>query len=60
MKKEITHRIAFYTRKVAERGAHHPSKALPRKYKYRSERLKVYKARMNQLIAQERRNRKNG
>lgn len=52
MRKDVTHRIAFYTRKVAEKFSVHPAKALPRNYKYRSERLMVYKQRMHKLIAE--------
>ncbi|MEF7566089.1 hypothetical protein V4V35_24155 [Bacillus infantis] len=48
--KDITDRIAYYTRKVAERGSHHPSKKLPRAYTFRSQRLMAYKKLMDQLI----------
>ncbi|TYS66338.1 hypothetical protein FZD47_02295 [Bacillus infantis] len=48
--KGITDRIAYYTRKVAERGFHHPSKKLPRAYTFRSQRLLAYKKRMNKLV----------
>jgi hypothetical protein len=51
VKKDISHRIAYYVGKVAERAAHHPSKKLPDAYKYRSERLMTYKKRMHELIA---------
>jgi hypothetical protein len=51
MKKDITHRIAYYTRKVAERMSHHPAKRLPAKYTFRHERLMTYKKRMFELIA---------
>lgn len=53
MQKDITHRIAYYTRKVAEKFSIHPSKSLPRSYKYRNQRLITYKARMHQLIAEQ-------
>jgi hypothetical protein len=50
MKKDILERLAYYTRKVAERRSHHPSKKLPRSYTFRSQRLVAYKKLMNQLI----------
>ncbi|AGK52002.1 hypothetical protein [Bacillus sp. 1NLA3E] len=50
MKKDITHRIAYYVRKVNERMSFHPSKKLPAKYTYRHERLMAYKKRMFELI----------
>jgi hypothetical protein len=53
MKKDVTHRIAFYTRKVTERMAHHPSEVLPAKFIHRQERLMQYKKLMHQLIAKE-------
>lgn len=53
MKKGITHRIAFYTRKVAELGSIHPSKVQPRSFKYRHQRLMQYKDRMHELINEE-------
>lgn len=53
MKKIITHRIAYYVRRVAERAAQHPAKKLPVAYKYRSERLVAYKKRMHELIAED-------
>jgi hypothetical protein len=49
-KKDITRRIAFYTKKVAEYGSIHPSKALPIKYRFRNERLALYKKLMHQEI----------
>jgi hypothetical protein len=52
MKKDITHRIAFYTGKVAQYGAVHPSKARPAAHKYRQERLRAYKKRMHELIVE--------
>jgi hypothetical protein len=53
MKKDITHCIAFYTRKVAEKGAVHPAKVQPRNFKYRNERLMTYKKLMHEAIANE-------
>jgi hypothetical protein len=52
MKKDILERLAFYTRKVAERESHHPSKKIPRSYTFRSQRFMAYKKRMNQLIVE--------
>ncbi|MEH7419274.1 hypothetical protein V7266_29020 [Neobacillus drentensis] len=51
MKKDITHRIAYYTKKIAEKGSIHPSKKQPRAYTYRSQRLMAYKRIMHELIA---------
>jgi predicted transcriptional regulator len=48
--KHITHRIAYYLRKVAEKGSIHPSRKQPVRFKYRNERLMVYKKRMHELI----------
>lgn len=50
MKKDLTHRIAYYLKKVAEKGSVHPAKKQPRSYKYRSERLMLYKKLMHQQI----------
>lgn len=50
MKKEITHRIAYYTGKVAQYGAVHPAKNRPVAHKFRHDRLMAYKNRMHQLI----------
>jgi hypothetical protein len=52
MKKDITHRIAYYTRKVAERGSHPRSKKQPRSYTFRSQRLMAYKRLMHLLIVE--------
>jgi hypothetical protein len=49
--KDITHRIFFYTKKVAERMSIYPSKALPAAYTYRSQRLSLYKKLMDERIA---------
>jgi hypothetical protein len=48
--KTIEQRIAYYTRKVAERVSHHPAKAVPSKYTYRNYRLMLYKRLMHQQI----------
>lgn len=50
MKKDVTLRITYYLRKVAERGSIHPSKKLPVKYTYRHDRLMLYKKLMHQQI----------
>jgi hypothetical protein len=49
-KKDITDRIVYYTRKVAERSSYPSSKKLPRAYKFRSQRLMAYKELMHQII----------
>ncbi|WP_339147674.1 hypothetical protein [Sutcliffiella sp. BMC8] len=49
-KKEVVHRIEYYTRKVAQRAAVHPSKKQPRSFKYRSYRLMAYKKMMHEEI----------
>lgn len=48
--KNITHRISYYVRKVAERWSIHPSKKPPRAYTYRAQRLLKYKTLMHQQI----------
>lgn len=48
--KTIDQRIEYYTRKVAERTAHHPAKSLPAKYTHRNYRLRLYKQLMNEKI----------
>ena len=48
--KTIDQRIAYYLKKVAERGSHHPAKAIPAKYTYRNYRLILYKRLMHQQI----------
>jgi hypothetical protein len=53
VKKDVTHRIAYYTRKVKERISHHPAKKLPSKYTYRHERLMAYKKLMFKQIERE-------
>jgi hypothetical protein len=53
LKKDVTHRIAYYLKKVSERTAIHPAKKAPRSYTYRSQRLKLYKRLMHQAIEQD-------
>jgi hypothetical protein len=53
MKKDVTQRLAYYTRKVAERVSFHPAKKLPLKFTYRNERLIVYKRLLRDLIQSE-------
>lgn len=53
MKKDVTQRIAYYTRKVAERVSYHPANKLPLKFTYRNERLIVNKKLMHNLIQSE-------
>ena len=50
-KKDLNLRIAYYTRKVAEMSSIHPSKALPAAYKFRSQRLILYKRLMHEQMA---------
>lgn len=50
VKKGIEHRIAYYTRKVAERWSIHPAKKQPRSFKFRNERLAIYKKLMHEQI----------
>lgn len=50
MNKGIGQRIAYYTKKVAERVSHHPAKPLPAAYTYRAQRLKLYKSLLRQRI----------
>jgi hypothetical protein len=52
MNKNITYRIAYYTKKVAEFGSIHPSKKQPKSYTYRHKRLMSYKKLMSQKINQ--------
>jgi hypothetical protein len=48
--KQIDHRIAYYLRKVAEKGAIHPARKPPRSHTYRHQRLLAYKAEMHRQI----------
>lgn len=50
MKKDVTHRIAYYLKKVAERSAVHPAKKPPRSHTYRHECLMKYKMLMHEEI----------
>lgn len=50
LKKDVTHRIAYYTRKVAQKGAVHPAKKPPSSHTYRHQRLMQYKEAMHKLI----------
>lgn len=52
MTKGIAHRIAYYTKKVAEVSAVHPAKKPPNSFKYRQERLMLYKKVMHEQIDQ--------
>lgn len=48
--KSLPERIAYYLRKVAERGSVHPAKKQPAAYKYRHQRLMLYKKLMHEQI----------
>lgn len=48
--KSIPHRIAYYTRKAAEYGSIHPARVKPKAYRYRVERLMVYKQLLHKQI----------
>jgi len=50
MTKSLAFRISYYVKKVAERGAVHPAKKQPRSYKYRNERLALYKKLLHKEI----------
>lgn len=50
MKKDVTHRIAYYLKKVAEKTAIHPAKKQPRSHTYRHQRLMHYKELMHRQI----------
>ncbi|MGD6871197.1 hypothetical protein ACQCU1_03250 [Sutcliffiella horikoshii] len=50
VKKEISQRIEYYTRKVAQRVTVHPVKKQPRSFKYRNYRLMLYKKLMHEEI----------
>lgn len=58
MNHQLPKRITYYTKKVAQFGAIHPSKPQPRAFKYRHQRLMNYKKRMHELIKEERANRR--
>lgn len=48
--KSLSQRIAYYTKKVAEKGSIHPAKKQPASYKFRNERLQLYKKLMHKEI----------
>ncbi|BCB04770.1 hypothetical protein KH172YL63_29030 [Bacillus sp. KH172YL63] len=50
MKKEIVHRIAYYTRKVAEKSSVNLAERHPRWFTYRHQRLMAYKKLMHDQI----------
>lgn len=50
MEKQLVHRIAYYTKKVAERSSVNKAEKLPKWYTYRHERLMTYKKLMHQQI----------
>jgi hypothetical protein len=50
MKNSHVDRIAFYTRKVAERSKHPVAELLPRKFTFRDARLQQYKKIMNKQL----------
>ncbi|MEH7503256.1 hypothetical protein V7152_14805 [Neobacillus drentensis] len=51
MKKDVTHRIAYYLKKVNQKMSVHPAKLPPRSHTYRTERLMLYKKLMHEQIA---------
>jgi hypothetical protein len=51
LKKDITHRIAYYTSKVAQYGSIHPAKKRPAAHTYRQRRLMAYKKIMFEQIS---------
>jgi hypothetical protein len=51
VKKDVTHRIAYYLKKVNQKTSVHPAKLPPRSYTYRYERLMLYKKLMHEQIA---------
>lgn len=50
VKKNVTHRITYYLKKVAEKSSVHPAKKQPSSYTFRNERLKLYKRLMHEEI----------
>lgn len=48
--KTIDQRIAFYLKKVAQKGLIHISKPQPKSHKYRHQRLSQYKSEMHRRI----------
>jgi hypothetical protein len=51
VKKDVTHRIAFYTRKLSQYWSVHPAKKRPVAHTFRLERLKAYQKLMHEQIA---------
>lgn len=49
-RKDVTHRIAFYTGKVADYVSVHPAKKRPKSHTYRPQRLSTYKKAMHKEI----------
>jgi hypothetical protein len=49
--KDVSHRIAYYLKKVNQKTSIHPTKIPPRSHTYRNERLMLYKKLMNEQIA---------
>ncbi|KAB2334294.1 hypothetical protein [Bacillus mesophilum] len=58
MNKDIQQRIDYYAKKCTERIKHKPSISLPRNFKFRNERLALYKIRMHQLIEEQKEQRR--
>lgn len=50
-KKEVVHRIEYYTRKVSQRSKHCLADKLPRNFTNRNQRLQAYKKMMHEGIA---------
>jgi hypothetical protein len=51
-KKTIVNRVAYFTRKVKEKVSVHPAKVQPRAFKYRNQRLTLYKSLLDKEIAE--------
>lgn len=51
--KTIPQKIAYYTKKVTGYGSIHPAKVKPRAYRYRLERLMLYKQLLHKQIEAE-------
>lgn len=54
MEIDLSNRIAYYTRKVKEKVSVHPAKIQPASFKYRNERLTLYKKLLHQQIDESR------
>jgi hypothetical protein len=50
LNKTIDRRIAYYLKKVAEKGSVHPAKKQPRSFTFRHQRLMAYKRLMHEQI----------